>query len=203
MTMGSELAIDGAVVVTTPQRLSVVDVIKGLDMLAEMKIPAVSLVENLAYFDCDRGTRYFPFGEPAAERLIQQFGIPSLVHLPIAPSLAAEGAGVVPRPEFDRLAAEVLDVLAQLERGDDAPTVSFDPTAGLALRHGGALQLVEPRLARARSPLDPIPVSEVQQGIAVLSATPRGNFAVELRWSDGHTALYAYDFLKELTLMDS
>jgi ATP-binding protein involved in chromosome partitioning len=43
------------VVVTTPQRLSRVDVLKGIAMLSELRVPVVSLVENMSYFTDPQG----------------------------------------------------------------------------------------------------------------------------------------------------
>ncbi len=57
ITMGQQVKVDGAVVVTTPQKLSLVDVVKGIKLLDTLNIPTLALVENMLYFDCDRGTR--------------------------------------------------------------------------------------------------------------------------------------------------
>ena len=44
---------------------SYIDVIKGIDMFDNLKVPTLALVENMAYFECEHGTKYYPFGTRA------------------------------------------------------------------------------------------------------------------------------------------
>jgi ATP-binding protein involved in chromosome partitioning len=76
ISLCQELSITGAVVVTTPQKLSFIDVVKGMEMFEEMKIPILSVVENMSYFSCDGCDKnHYIFGKGFVDMLKNQFGI--------------------------------------------------------------------------------------------------------------------------------
>ena len=83
-------AVDGIVVVTTPQDLVSMIVTKAVKMAEMMHIPVLCLVENYSYFRCpDCGKEHAIFGESHIERVAADLGLKVLARLPIDPAVAA------------------------------------------------------------------------------------------------------------------
>ena len=78
----AELA--GAVIVSTPQDLALIDAQKAIDMMKRLSIPLLGLVENMSYFVApDTGKRYDIFGHGGAARAAAVFGMPFLGEVPL------------------------------------------------------------------------------------------------------------------------
>lgn len=76
ISLCQEITFTGAIVITTPQKLSFIDVVKGIEMFDEMKIPVLSVVENMSYFMCDNCDKnHYIFGKGFVPMLKSQFGI--------------------------------------------------------------------------------------------------------------------------------
>ncbi|KAL8434906.1 hypothetical protein Efla_000717 [Eimeria flavescens] len=92
--------LDGCVVVTTPQRLSLVDAAKGIKMLNSLSIPTLSVVCNMAYFLCDScNRRHELFGPPdATQQLAELSAARHLLLLPLDPRLNAANFAGSPLP---------------------------------------------------------------------------------------------------------
>lgn len=89
LTVFQSLALDGIVVVTSPQELVSMIVSKAVNMANMMNIPVIGLVENMSYFTCpDNGKDYKIFGESHLDKIAEEYGLDILATLPIDPELA-------------------------------------------------------------------------------------------------------------------
>ena len=71
ITLSQAMSFTGAIIVTTPHELSLADATKGVAMFEVLKVPTLAVVENMSYFECDHGTRYYPFGRGGRQGLLQ------------------------------------------------------------------------------------------------------------------------------------
>ncbi|WP_029521449.1 Mrp/NBP35 family ATP-binding protein [Persephonella sp. IF05-L8] len=89
ITLGQTAEIDGAVIVTTPQDVALIDVKKGIQMFNEVQIPVLGIVENMSYFVCpDNGKAYEIFGKSKTEEIAKQYNTELLGKIPIEPKVA-------------------------------------------------------------------------------------------------------------------
>ncbi len=77
--------IDGAIVVSTPQDVAVLDSKKGLAMFNQVKVPILGMVENMSYFvpDDNQSKKYFIFGEGGVKRAAQELNVNLLAEIPL------------------------------------------------------------------------------------------------------------------------
>ena len=116
MTVFQSVAVDGIVVVTSPQELVAMIVEKAVNMAGMMDIPVLGLVENMAYFRCpDNGKDYPIFGESHIGEVADKHDLKLLARLPVDPRIAeAADAGQIEYLEGGWL-SEAADLLEGTE----------------------------------------------------------------------------------------
>ena len=92
LSLMQTVALDGVVVVTTPQILALLDVDRSVEMCREMEIPILGIVENMASFRCDDcGKDHAIFGSGGGEEMATRLNVPFLGKIPIDPVLREGG----------------------------------------------------------------------------------------------------------------
>lgn len=91
LSLAQMVSIAGAVLVTTPQEVALSDVRKAYSMFEQLNVPMLGVVENMSYFECAHGEKYFIFGNGGGEALAGNFDIPFLGAVPIAVSIREGG----------------------------------------------------------------------------------------------------------------
>ena len=90
LTVFQSLAIDGIIIVTSPQELVSMIVSKAVKMAEMMSIPVLGLVENMSYFKCpDNDKEYKIFGESHIDEIAEKHNLKVLAKLPIDPKISA------------------------------------------------------------------------------------------------------------------
>lgn len=120
LTLTQETRLSGAVIVTTPQEVSLIDARKGLEMFRQVRVPILGIVENMSYFVGDDGKRYEIFSHGGGEKLAKVAGVPFLGEIPIDPRVAVcgdEGEPIVHKHP-DTPVAKAYGVLAQTVIGE-------------------------------------------------------------------------------------
>jgi ATP-binding protein involved in chromosome partitioning len=135
LTLTQNAPLTGAIIVTTPQDVSLVDARKGLEMFRQVRVPVLGIVENMSYFVADDGKRYEIFRHGGGDRLAAEAGVPFLGEIPIDPRVTEcgdQGDPIVHKyPDstvaqaYRALAATVVDELRRGARGPELPEVQF------------------------------------------------------------------------------
>lgn len=97
LTLTQKAPISGAVVVTTPQEVSLIDADKGVKMFQQVKVPLLGIVENMSYFVCDGcDKKHHIFRQGGGKTLADNFDIPLLSEVPIIEEVAEGGDSGIP-----------------------------------------------------------------------------------------------------------
>ena len=122
LTITQRVALDGGVIVTTPQEIALLDVKRGVAMFQEVRVPVLGVVENMSYHLCRKcGHRHEIFAHGGGARYARELGVPFLGELPLLRELREGGDNARPivaaMPEhpasaaFKSIAAKVIEQL--------------------------------------------------------------------------------------------
>ena len=87
LTFVQEIKIDGAIIVSTPQDLALLDVKRGIQMFEKTGVKILGLIDNMSFFIGDDGKKYKIFGEGGVEKTAEEFNKIFLGYLPLSPDL--------------------------------------------------------------------------------------------------------------------
>ena len=92
LTMTQKVPLTGAVIVTTPQDVALIDARKGLAMFRKVNVPVLGIIENMSYFICRHcGEREEIFGHGGGQKTADMLGVPFLGEVPIDPKVVVGG----------------------------------------------------------------------------------------------------------------
>ena len=89
LTFVQEVKIDGAIIVSTPQDLALLDVKRGIQMFEKTKVKILGLIDNMSFFKGEDGKEYKIFGEGGVEKTAKEFNKNFLGHIPLNQYLRA------------------------------------------------------------------------------------------------------------------
>ncbi|MBI1785899.1 Mrp/NBP35 family ATP-binding protein, partial [Candidatus Sumerlaeota bacterium] len=139
LTLSQQAPITGAVITTTPQEISLVDVRRAIAMFETTRVPVLGVCETMSYFVCDQcNKKHYIFRSGGGERMAHQAGVPFLGGIPIDPRVTEGGDAGTPivkshpgspaAEAYKELARAVEEQLALLnqERGNYLESFSLD-----------------------------------------------------------------------------
>jgi len=83
LTFSQEIDIDGAIIVTTPQDIAIIDVKRGIEMFKRTNVKILGIIENMTSFTSDDGVEHFIFGKDGGKNIANKFNIELLGQIPI------------------------------------------------------------------------------------------------------------------------
>ncbi len=134
LTLTQNAPLTGAVIVTTPQDVALIDARKGLEMFRQVRVPVLGIVENMSHFTGPDGQRVHIFGHGGGKKLASEAGVPFLGEIPIDPRVTECGDAGEPivRKYPDSPVAQAYLALAETVRneltkghGQDLPELQF------------------------------------------------------------------------------
>lgn len=227
LTLMQEAKLSGAVVVTTPQQVALLDVVKAVSMFGQMQVPLLGLVENMSYFiDSATGNRSTPFGRGGGGAFARENGIYFLGEIPIdsaishccdaGTSLWDYPPGLTVAGEFEeitRLLVEQLKAFEILEGGAECKGFAISKNDGerftIEWRDGtiGHYQLSEIQKCcpcadccdevTGVRKVDP---NVVEENVKALRISSVGRYALQFTFTSGCSkGIYPFELLRKIS----
>jgi ATP-binding protein involved in chromosome partitioning len=89
LSLAQTTPMSGGVIVTLPQKVSVDDARRGMEMFRQLRVPLMGVVENMSYLELPDGKRMEIFGRGGGQELAKEFSVPFLGQIPLEPEVRA------------------------------------------------------------------------------------------------------------------
>jgi len=218
LSMAQQVPLSGAVIVSTPQDLALIDARKGLAMFRRVDVPVLGIIENMSYFVCPKcGERSDIFGHGGAEHEAEKLELPFLGAVPLHIDIRTRsdsGQPIVATSPEGPHAKIYRDIAArawaEVERAKSGSTTAPELTVAdggtkLVVRfEGGERHELTAEMLRVMSPSAEVQGHSPDQRVTVAGKRnvrinelrPVGHYAVRIAFDDGHdTGLYAWSYL--------
>ncbi len=212
LTITQTIALDGAVIVTTPQTLSLIDVARGILMFEKVNVPILGIVENMAYFKCDNcNAKHFIFGSHQKHSLKERFGMESLGEIPLNSNLTHNLDEAKSTEEIQEAVNKMIRALGKSRIEERTlPQITFNAQEITLKWPEGKTQKVNNRQLRINCQCalcinemtgeKILDESKIRPDIAPTEIRPLGNYALGINWNDGHNSgIYSYELINSLT----
>ncbi len=213
LTMTQTVQINGAVMVTTRQALSLVDVAKGIEMFEKVNVPMLGVVENMSYFDCDGcGKRHYIFGGDEENIVTKKYGLETLMQLPIKVNSGITGHldREFSDPDVKVMVNNIVRAIGKKAFDKNTtPQYEYDDEKITFVWPDGVKSVVSNMDLRADCGCA-VCVDEytgekllnrkdIRKDIKPTEITPLGNYALKIVWNDGHNSgIYPYKQIRAL-----
>lgn len=221
LTIAQQVPLSGAIIVSTPQDLALIDARKGLAMFQKVDVPVLGIIENMSTFICPKcGERSDIFGHGGARDEAVKLGVPFLGAIPLHMDIRATSdigqpvVATVPDGAHAQIYREIATLAwAEIEtvKGNrvEPPDISLSAARdGLRLGfHDGARYELSAEMLRVMSPSAEVQGHSASQRVTVAGKRnvkikelrPVGNYAIRIVFDDGHdTGLYGWGYLATL-----
>ena len=221
LTIAQQVPLAGAIIVSTPQDLALIDARKGLNMFRKVDVPVLGIIENMSFFICSKcGERHEIFGHGGARDEAEKLGVPFLGGVPLHLDIRVRSDAGQPITACvpDGVHAQIYRELAAKAWAElEASQGKRVQPPKLAIESGGAeLSVTFEGAQPFRLPAEMLrvmsPSAEVQghseaqrvtvggkRAVKIKDLQPVGNYAVRIVFDDGHsTGLFAWSYLELL-----
>jgi ATP-binding protein involved in chromosome partitioning len=228
LTLCQKAQLSGAIMVTTPQEVALMDVRKAMHLFAQVKVPILGIVENMSYFlDAASGQMHALFGRGGGERLASEMGVRFLGQIPVAPAISQSGDEgtsllTMKSPDaqmaskaFAALAQQIMHEISTLKESGEIANVDFQGQSLLTVgwtdgsvsrvsfstlqRHCPCAQCIDETTGQRRSQ-----PAAVAADLTAQSVFPVGRYALKVQFSSGcSTGIYPFSLIRHLSAKDN
>lgn len=141
LTMVQEVPVSGAVIVSTPQDVALLDVVKGINMFTgdKINVPVLGIIENMSWFTPEElpDNKYYIFGKEGCRALSEKMGIPLLGEIPIVQGIRESGDAGEPIAMFpEKASGKTFHELAEaVDKAMESRNKELDPTRKVEITH--------------------------------------------------------------------